>query len=46
MTLVCPMLVYPRARVIPQPLTELDPETAKLIENVTVDSKGRLIPKL
>jgi hypothetical protein len=38
--------VSPRARVVPRPLTELDPETAKLIENVTVDSKGRLIPKL
>ena len=36
----------PRARVVPRPLTELDPETAKLIENLTVDSKGRLIPKL
>ena len=36
----------PRARVVPRPLTELDPETAKLIEDVTVDSKGRLIPKL
>jgi hypothetical protein len=34
------------ARVVPRPLTELDPETAKLIEDVTVDSKGRLIPKL
>jgi len=29
-----------------QPLTELDRETAKLIEDVTVDGKGRLIPKL
>ena len=38
--------VLPRARVVPRPLTELDPETAKLIENLTVDSKGRLIPKL
>ena len=38
--------VSPRARVVPRPLTELDPETAKLIEDVTVDSKGRLIPKL
>jgi hypothetical protein len=36
----------PRARVVPRPLTELDPETAKLIDDVTVDSKGRLIPKL
>jgi hypothetical protein len=35
-----------RVRVVPRPLTELDPETAKLIEDVTVDSKGRLIPKL
>jgi hypothetical protein len=35
-----------RARVVPRPLTELDPETAKLIEDVTVDSRGRLIPKL
>jgi hypothetical protein len=38
--------VSPRARVVPRPLTELDPETAKLIENVTIDSKGRLIPML
>jgi hypothetical protein len=38
--------ISPRARVVPRPLTELDPETAKLIEDVTVDSKGRLIPKL
>ena len=38
--------VSPRVRVVPRPLTELDPETAKLIEDVTVDSKGRLIPKL
>ena len=38
--------VSPRARVVPRPLTELDPETAKLIEDVTIDSKGRLIPKL
>jgi hypothetical protein len=30
----------------PRLLTELDPETAKLIEDVTVDSKGRLIPRL
>ena len=37
--------VSPRARVVPRPLTELDPETAKLIEDVTIDSKGRLIPK-
>ena len=33
-------------RVVPRPLTELDPETAKLIEDVTVDSRGRLVPKL
>jgi hypothetical protein len=32
--------------VVPRPLTELDPETAKLIEDVTIDSRGRLIPKL
>jgi hypothetical protein len=38
--------VSPRARVVPRPLTELDPETAKLIEDVTVDSRGRLVPKL
>ena len=38
--------VSPRARVVPRPLTELDPESAKLIEDVTIDSKGRLIPKL
>ena len=38
--------VLPRARVIPRPLTELNPESAKLIEDVAVDSKGRLIPKL
>src|SRR6516162_3713378 len=38
--------VLPRARVIPRPLTELDPETAKLIEDLTVDSRGRLVPKL
>ena len=35
-----------RVRVVPRPLKELDPESAKLIENVTVDSKGRLVPKL
>src|SRR6516162_3714796 len=35
-----------RVRVVPRPLTELDPETAKLIEDVTVDSRGRLVPKL
>ena len=33
-------------RVVPRPLTELDPETAKLIEDVTIDSKGRAVPKL
>jgi hypothetical protein len=38
--------VSPRARVVPRPLTELDPETAKLIEDITIDSKGRAIPKL
>jgi hypothetical protein len=38
--------VSPRARVVPRPLTELDPETAKLIEDVTIDNKGRAIPKL
>jgi hypothetical protein len=27
-------------------LTDLSPETARLIEDVTVDSRGRLIPKL
>jgi hypothetical protein len=27
-------------------LADLDPEMAKLIEDVTVDSRGRLIPKL
>jgi hypothetical protein len=27
-------------------LTDLSPETAKLVEDVTVDCKGRLIPKL
>jgi len=36
----------PRARVVPRPLTELAPETAKLIEDVTIDSKGRAVPKL
>jgi hypothetical protein len=38
--------VSPRARVVPRPLTELDPETAKLIEDVKIDSKGRAVPKL
>src|SRR5215467_907917 len=35
-----------KSRVVPQPLTELAPETAKLIEDVTVDRRGRLIPRL
>jgi hypothetical protein len=39
-------LVSPRARVVPRPLTDLDPETAKLIEDITIDSKGRAVPKL
>jgi hypothetical protein len=30
----------------PRLISELSPDTAKLIEDVTVDSKGRLIPKL
>ena len=30
----------------PKLLEDLPPEAAKLIEDVTVDSKGRLIPKL
>ena len=34
------------ARVVPRPLTDLAPETAKLIEDVTIDSKGRAVPKL
>src|SRR6516165_1877627 len=38
--------VSPRARVVPRPLTELDPETAKLIEEVRPDARGRLIPRL
>jgi hypothetical protein len=42
----CTAAVSPRARVVPRPLTELDPETAKLIEDVTIDSKGRAVPKL
>ena len=33
-------------RVRPKLLTDLSPETARLIEDATVDSKGRLIPKL
>ena len=36
----------PRARVVPRPLTELDPETAKLIEHVDIDAKGRAVPRL
>jgi hypothetical protein len=36
----------PRARVVPRLLTELDPETAKLIEHVDIDAKGRAVPKL
>jgi hypothetical protein len=38
--------VSPRVGVVPRLLTKLDPETAKLIEYVTIDSKGRAIPKL
>jgi hypothetical protein len=34
------------ARVRPKLLTELSPELAQLIEDVVVDSRGRLIPKL
>ena len=30
----------------PELLRDLSPETARLIEDVTVDSRGRLIPKL
>src|SRR5436190_5947812 len=30
----------------PRLISELSPDIAKLIEEVTVDSKGRLIPKL
>jgi hypothetical protein len=42
---LCPLAtVSSRARVVPRPLTELDPETAKLIEDVTIDSKGRAVP--
>src|SRR5262245_66588230 len=41
-----PPSVSRRVRVVPRPLTELDPETAKLIEDVTIDNRGRLIPKL
>jgi hypothetical protein len=33
-------------RVRPKLLTDLSPETAKLIEQVTEDSRGRLVPKL
>jgi hypothetical protein len=36
----------PRARVVPRPITELDPETAKLIEDITIDAKGRAVPRL
>ena len=36
----------PRTRVVPRPLTELDPETAKLIEDVREDRRGRLVPRL
>jgi hypothetical protein len=36
----------PRARVVPRLLTELDPETAKLIEDVQIDRKGRAVPRL
>ena len=36
----------PRARVVPRPLTELDPESAKLIEEVRIDDKGRAVPRL
>ena len=35
-----------RARVVPRPLTELDPETAKLIEDIVIDAKGRAVPRL
>ena len=33
-------------RVRPKLLTDLSPGTAKLIEDVTFDSKGRAVPKL
>ena len=33
-------------RVRPKLLTDLSPETAKLIEDLTFDSKGRAVPKL
>jgi hypothetical protein len=32
--------------VRPKLLTDLSAETARLIDDVTVDSRGRLIPKL
>jgi hypothetical protein len=38
--------VCAETRDVPRRIPELDPETAKLIEDVTIDSKGRLIPKL
>ena len=38
--------VCAETRDVPRRISELDPETAKLIEDVTIDSKGRLIPKL
>jgi hypothetical protein len=38
--------VCPETRDVPRRISELDPETAKLIEDVTIDSRGRLIPKL
>jgi hypothetical protein len=38
--------VCPETRDGPRRISELDPETAKLIEDVTIDSKGRIIPKL
>jgi hypothetical protein len=44
--LLRPTGALPRARVVPRPLTELDPETAKVIEEVRPDARGRLIPKL
>jgi hypothetical protein len=33
-------------RVRPKPLTDLPPDLAKLIEDVQVDNRGRLIPRL
>jgi hypothetical protein len=38
--------VCAETRDVPRRISELDPETAKLIEDVRIDSKGRLIPKL